>query len=107
MQQWQGPLPPPAALEHFNQVIPNGADRIVAMVEREQAARITNDSKALAGAIWDNRLGKVFGFLLSIASVGGAVYVAAIGGSAFVSIALVSLPVMAAVRAFMGRGTKK
>ena len=25
--QWQGPLPPPGALEQFDRIIPNGAER--------------------------------------------------------------------------------
>lgn len=38
--QWQGPLPPPGALEQFDRIIPNGAERIMVMCEKEQAARL-------------------------------------------------------------------
>lgn len=34
-----GPLPTPADLEHYARVIPDGADRIMSMAEREQAMR--------------------------------------------------------------------
>lgn len=30
--QWQGPLPPPGALEQFDRIIPNGAERIVGAI---------------------------------------------------------------------------
>ena len=30
---FKGPLPPPELLERYNQIVPNGADRIVAMAE--------------------------------------------------------------------------
>lgn len=32
-QQWIGPLPPPDTLEHFDRVIPGGAERILRMAE--------------------------------------------------------------------------
>ena len=103
MQQWQGPLPPPAALGQFNQIIPNGADRILRMVEEEQAFRIRYEKDKLSGAVWDSRVGKILGFLVSAGCIGGSVYTAMIGAHPTVSIALVSLPVMVAIRAFIGR----
>jgi len=33
---FSGPLPPPAFLKHYNDIIPNGGERIVAMAEAEQ-----------------------------------------------------------------------
>jgi uncharacterized membrane protein len=38
--EWSGPLPHPEALARFDQVIPNGAERIMQMTEKEQAARL-------------------------------------------------------------------
>jgi uncharacterized membrane protein len=38
MEQWSGPLPPPAVLEKFSQIIPNGAERIVAMAIKPRDA---------------------------------------------------------------------
>lgn len=37
--QHSGPLPTPAMLQQYNDVIPNGAERIMAMAEREQGHR--------------------------------------------------------------------
>lgn len=34
-ESYQGPLPRPQDLEHYARVIPNGAERIMAMAERE------------------------------------------------------------------------
>lgn len=50
---WSGPLPPPGALQQFNVIIPNGAERIMAMVEQEQAHRIAIESKALRAEVVD------------------------------------------------------
>lgn len=56
-QQWSGPLPPPGALDQFNQIIPNGAERIMHMVEQEQAHRIAYESSALQATIKDTQRG--------------------------------------------------
>jgi len=48
--QWSGPLPPPEALEKFNAVIPNGADRIVKMAEAEQAHRHEYEKSGLVAS---------------------------------------------------------
>lgn len=34
---YQGPIPPPAVLEHLERVVPGAAERVLAMAEREQA----------------------------------------------------------------------
>ena len=36
---YSGPLPPPAQLEQYNQIVPGAAERLLAMVEREQRHR--------------------------------------------------------------------
>ena len=36
----QGPLPPPRILKEYDAIIKNGAERIMAMAEKEQAARL-------------------------------------------------------------------
>lgn len=101
MQQWQGPLPPPGALAQFDQIIPNGAQRIMAMVEQEQAHRIEHEKIELAASVSDFRRGHWLGAALGIASIAGAVLTAYIGAHPTVSIALVSLPIMAAIRGFL------
>ena len=55
VQQWSGPLPSPADLEKFNQIIPNGADRIVAMTEKEQDHRIEYEKIGLSATISESR----------------------------------------------------
>jgi uncharacterized membrane protein len=103
MQQWQGPLPPPAALQQFDHIVPNGAERIFAMVEQEQAHRLKYEADRLSAATSDYRRGSWMGFVLGILCVAGAIYTAYIGAHPTVSIALVSLPIMAAVRGFLNR----
>jgi len=44
---WIGPLPPPAALQQFDSIIENGAERIFKMAEAEQAARLAREAEAI------------------------------------------------------------
>lgn len=103
MQQWQGPLPPPGALAQFNQIIPNGAERIFAMVEHEQTARIAHEAKSLDAAVIDGRVRRWQGFGLSVLCVVASVYSVYLGAHPTVSVALVGLPIAAAVKAIIGR----
>jgi uncharacterized membrane protein len=107
-QQWSGPLPPPAALDQFNQIIPGGAERILAMVEQEQTHRITHNTQALLAQINDTKRGQILGSLISLLAVGGSIFSVYIGAHPTVSIALVSIPVVAMVEAVVrGRNSKK
>jgi uncharacterized membrane protein len=100
-QQWTGPLPPPAALEHFDRIIPNGADRIMKMIEQEQAHRIAYEKEALSAVKADNKRGHYIGAVACFAAIGGAIYTAHIGAYWPIPIAFLSLPVVAMIKAFM------
>lgn len=104
--QWSGPLPPPAALEHFNQIIPNGAERIMTMVEQEQAHRIKYESSGLEATIADTRRGHWLGSIISLAAVAGSIFTAYIGAPAAVSVALVSVPIFSIVNAILKNKSK-
>jgi uncharacterized membrane protein len=103
MQQWQGPLPPPGALRQFDEIIPGGAQRIFEMVEREQAHRIQHEQQKLSATVGDFRRGQWMGYTLGIVCVAASAYTAYIGAHPTVSIALVSLPIMAAIRGFLNK----
>lgn len=96
-QTWSGPLPPPAALEHFDRIVPGAAERILAMVEKEQAHRIDHEKSALSAAISDSKTGKAYGFFLALLAIGGAIFTAYIGCHPLVPTSLVGLPVAAMI----------
>jgi uncharacterized membrane protein len=100
-QQWTGPLPPPAALEQFERVIPGGAERILRMAEQEQAHRIIQENKGLAAEINDSRRGQWFGGIVAFSAIAGAVINSAFGGPWQASVALVGVPILGAVQAFI------
>lgn len=43
---WNSPYPPPAAMQGYEDLLPGATERVFAMVEKDQAARIRfNDSQ--------------------------------------------------------------
>ncbi|WAR43739.1 DUF2335 domain-containing protein [Methylomonas rapida] len=58
---WSGPLPPPAALEQFDTIIENGAERIFKMAEAEQSATNSLNLKP-----YDKTIAEVNGWALSL-----------------------------------------
>jgi uncharacterized membrane protein len=106
-QEWQGPLPPPDTLDHFNRVIPNGADRIMALVEREQSARHEHNKQALDAQRRDVRRGHFLGGLLGTLALVGAAGTAYIGAHPTVSVAMVGLPIAAILRSALRARVKK
>ena len=79
----QGPLPSPEILKHYNSVIPGLADRIVAMAEAEAAHRREIEKKIIETQASDmarfrraELCGQIFGLLIGLTALIGAVYAA-------------------------------
>jgi uncharacterized membrane protein len=104
--RWQGPIPPPALIQQYNQVVENGAERIMRMAEQAQAAEIE------MGRAWvaENRRGQWLGACVSMIALVLAAALGAFGlfsaaqlGFYILPAALVSVPVFAVVRAIVRR----
>lgn len=78
-QQWAGPLPPPAILDQFNDVVENGAERIVAAWEGETKHRHKLEERDLNWSIFDSVLGKVCALLFVAGVFALVAYAASIG----------------------------
>lgn len=69
---YSGPIPHPALLKEFNEVIPNGADRIMTMAENQSSHRIKLEETIVEANNRDSLLGVIFaGFIGLIATIGG------------------------------------
>lgn len=69
----QGPLPPPNILEAYDKVVPNGADRIMSLTERQSQHRQDMEAKVIEGNLWAQRFGARSAFVLTFtAMVAGA-----------------------------------
>jgi len=66
---FSGPLPPPGLLEKYNQVIPNGADRIMVMAERQSAHRESLEARVVAGNIANQTRGSIFAFIICLVTL--------------------------------------
>ena len=74
-KKFSGPLPPPETLKIYNEVIPNGADRIMQMAEKQSEHRQALEKKALKTDSRNSVLGIISGFLIGIWTISIAGYV--------------------------------
>ena len=73
---FSGPIPPPALLERYNEVIPNGAERIMVMAEKQSAHREALEARVVNGNVANQTRGSIFGFIISlVAIIGGFVLI--------------------------------
>lgn len=100
---WSGPLPPPAALERFDQIIPGGADRILKLAEEQQAHRQALEKSEQVALISQDKRGQWLGFAVILCAIGAAVGAAYLGAHWSVSVALVGVPILGMVKAIMRR----
>jgi uncharacterized membrane protein len=63
---WEGPIPPPALLSQFNNVITNGAERIFAMAERQSAHREDIEKRIIYGNVASQTRSSWFAFIIVI-----------------------------------------
>ena len=105
--QWQGPLPPPGALEQFDRIIPNGAERIMVMCEKEQAARLGIEKTYATSEVAVEVGGRIVGAILTLACLGAAIWSIHIGADWKVTLGFLSVPVMGAAAKLFERGARK
>lgn len=69
---FQGPIPPPELLREYNEIITNGADRILRMAEAQSAHRIQLEGIVIKGddrrANWGLTTGFTIGIILIVLS---------------------------------------
>jgi len=99
--QWTGPLPNPEALEHFERILPGSANRLILLLEREQAFRIDAEKTALAARIAFGARGQYLGFSVAALAILAVVVTAYMGAVAAVSVSLVGVPVLGIVHALI------
>jgi uncharacterized membrane protein len=99
--QWSGPLPPPGALEHFNRIIPGGAERILKLVEQEQEHRLALDRDINLSNSRRANFGQVFGTILAALAIIAAIANTYLGGPWQVGVALVGVPILGVAKALI------
>ncbi|SMC53312.1 DUF2335 domain-containing protein [Pedobacter nyackensis] len=61
-----GPIPDPATLASYNEIIPNGAERIMAMAEKQSDHRIAMESKVITSQQNQSGRGQHYAFIIAI-----------------------------------------
>jgi uncharacterized membrane protein len=95
--EWNGALPPPDALEHFERVLPGSAERLIAMAEMEQAQRLKCDD----AGIKDTTRGSWMGLAVAGTCIAAALTTAMLSSPWPVIVAFMSVPALGVVRVFI------
>lgn len=101
-----GPLSPARELVRYNEAVENGAERIVAVAEREQRFDHEQATKAIDANIRFAGRGQVFALLATCGFIGGGIFCAVIGAQ-IVGVAMVSAGAVGIVAAFLRQGSNK
>ena len=70
------PLPPPEELIKYNEVIENGAERILKMAELQQQHRMKLEEKVISTQLKESLRGQIFGFLIGMSGIIGSLLIA-------------------------------
>lgn len=69
--QFEGPLPPPDMLAHYEDVVPGAAERILSLAERQQRHRMGVDERMLGlakAALRAETIGQYSALIIAVAS---------------------------------------
>ncbi len=91
---FEGPIPHPALLQGYDELVPGAADRLIRMAEDQAAHEREMESKALGSDIKDREsarrealVGQLFGLTIGLAAIVGAT-LAAVNGAQWFGAAL-------------------
>ena len=95
---FSGPLPPPGLLAEYNDVIPNGAERIMAMAERQSVHRESLEARVVAGNVASQTRGSHYAFIICLITIIGGFVLIGMGKNIYgLSAVIGSLATLAGV----------
>lgn len=71
---FSGPIPPPSILARYNEVVHDGAERILAMAERQSKHRELLESQVVTGNLESQRRGSLYAFVLALVTILGGIF---------------------------------
>jgi uncharacterized membrane protein len=95
-----GPLPPPSYLAQYNEIIPQGADRLMKQVENQSAHRIAIEKGVVEGQGKRESNGQWFGFIIALVGLACGTYVI-ISGHAVAGCTICGSPLLGIVSVFV------
>lgn len=69
-----GPLPDPKTLAEYSAIIPNGAERIMQMAEKQLEHRIQMENRVVRGQLLQSNIGQILAFLIGLAALSASTY---------------------------------
>ncbi len=99
-QSWQGPYPPPEAVERYEKSLPGTFDRMIKMAEQLQHAQIEEAKEIRVLTHKDQKRGNYLGFATTLVAMGGALVCIRLNAPVVAGVFL-SVPVMAVAKALI------
>lgn len=97
---FSGPLPPPDILIKYNEAIPDAAERILAMAERQANHRMELERQVVNADIGRSRLGLGAGFIVALGGL-AASYFLIDGGNTAAGLTVASIDIVSLVSVFV------
>lgn len=100
---FSGPLPPPDMLQRYNEIIPNGADRVMTMAENQSKHRERIEAAVIESNVKSQARGTTYGFIMGMTGLLGGMFLIYSGhGTTGITAFLSSIGALASVF-FIGR----
>ena len=104
---YRGPIPDPDMLREYNDIVNDGAERIVTQFEEQSRHRREIEKTVITGQISESKRGQIFAFIVGITGLGLAFTSALLGFNTF-AITLASTTIVGLVSAFIvGKNIQK
>ena len=102
VEAWQGPLPPPAVLEKYKQIISDGPERVFKQWEKETAHRHEMETRQQTLPFWDRVLARSTALAFAAGCLAVIAY-AVSAGQQWVAVTLSGAMIIAGINAFIRR----
>lgn len=99
---FSGPIPPPEIFAGYDKALPNGADRVMKMAEREQEHRHKMEDTIVRKESFEKRAGLIFAFFLAISAMGTASYLLIFTGKSWPGLTMFIVQFVGLAGAFLG-----
>jgi len=104
---WMAPYPPPEVMKQIDCLVPNGADRLIAVMERASEFNILSSDRGQVAEIRAGTTGQWMGFFLIIFLACCALLSIKLGAGDLSTCAFLGFPIAYAIKAFISPRDKK
>jgi uncharacterized membrane protein len=77
--EYSGPLPHPEILEHYDRIVPQGAERIFRQFEAQSEHRHKIESRVIRANTFVQIFGAIAAFIIGLTAIAGGLYLVYVG----------------------------